>query len=123
MSDDTRVDLSPLDPERDPTRLERSARAIASRVAPSLRQRRERVPGLWEGLLGWRRPVMASAALVAVASLVVLAMPVPTTRADSVPARPLTLEEAAGLPAPLAAWVEDGRPPADGALLDVQETP
>jgi hypothetical protein len=39
------------------------------------------------------------------------------------PARPVTLEEAAGLPAPLAAWLENGTPPADAELLDVQETP
>ncbi len=120
MSDDDRIDFSALDPEADPTRLERSAHTIAARLAPSLARRRARDQTLWLQLLWWRRPVLAAGVLVAAASIAVLAMP------RSVPVRtaaPGTLAEAEGLPAPVAGWVESGRPPSNDALLGLKERP
>jgi hypothetical protein len=122
MTDDTRVDLSAVDPAADPTRLERSAHAIAARVAPTLRRRRERAPVLWLQLVDWRRPVLASAALVAVASIVVLSSPRSVT-VSVANAGPATLAEAAGVPAAVASWVESGTPPSNEVLLGVQEAP
>ena len=121
-TDEPRFDLSALDPAADSERLERSARAIAARVAPSLRRRRARPPVMWLELAQWRRPVLAAAALVAAASIVVLALP----RSGSISvasARPGTLAEAAGVPAAVASWIEIGTPPSNDALLGVQETP
>jgi anti-sigma-K factor RskA len=122
VTDDSRIDLSALDPGADPSRLDRSARAIASRVAPSLRRRRERVPALWIELAEWRRPVLAAAALVAAASIIVLAQP-PSTAVFMAGPGPATLAEAAGVPPVAASWVESGLPPSNEALLDTQEAP
>jgi hypothetical protein len=72
VNDDRRMDLGPLDPERDVARLDRAARAVAMRVAPLLAARRERPADAWGLLESWRRPVLAAAALVAVASLVTI---------------------------------------------------
>ncbi len=122
MTDDSRVDLSALDPGADPSRIDRSARTIAARVAPSLRRRRERPLALWIQLADWRRPVLAAAALVVVASIIVLASP-PATSVSAASTGPATLAEAAGLPPVAASWLESGPPPSSEALLDVQETP
>lgn len=122
MTDDSRIDLSAVDPGADPSRLDRSARTIASRVAPSLRRRRERVPPLWIELVEWRRPVLAAAALVAVASIIVLTRP-PSTTAFMASPGPGTLAEAAGVPPLAASWVESGLPPSNEALLDAREAP
>jgi hypothetical protein len=120
--DDTRMDLSALDPVRDPTRLERSASVIAARVAPSLRRRRERPPVMWLELAQWRAPILAAAGLVAVVSIVVMSSPRSTSIAVTSDS-PGTLAEAAGVPATVASWVESGTPPSNDALLGVQETP
>ncbi len=122
MIDDDRIDLSALDLDWDPTRLERSARAIAARVAPSLRRRLERPPGLWLGLAQWRRPVFAAAALVAVASIAVLTLP-RRGPAAAAGASSLTLAEAEGVPAALAGWVEGGKAPSGARLLDMEVAP
>ncbi len=120
MSDQDRIDFSALDPEADPARLERTARAVAARLALSLAGRRAHDRALWLQLVGWRRPVLAAGALVAAASIVVLAMPrvVPVKSAA-----PGTLAEAEGLPAPVAGWVESGTPPSNDALLGLRERP
>jgi hypothetical protein len=122
MTDDTRVDFTPLGADADPVRLERSARVIAARLAPSLRSRRDRAGMFWLQLAGWRRPVLAAGALVAAASVVVLAMPRPSlvTVADTGPA---TLAEAAGVPVAVAGWVESGTALSNDAWIGVQEMP
>ncbi len=129
MNDDhDRLDLSPLDPERDAARLARSRAAILSRVAPSLRARRERGPALWLELARWRAPVFAAAALLAVASIAVI-LRTPPTRTDlvatvattSTSSAPASLDEAAGLPAGVASWVETGTPPSSSNGYEVQE--
>lgn len=125
---DDRIDLSPLDPARDPQRPDRARAAILTRVAPSLRARRERGPALWLQLASWRSPVFAAAALLAVASIaVILRTPATRTSASAVVASssatsaPSSLSEAAGLPAGIASWVETGTPPSSSNGIDVQE--
>ena len=129
MNDDhDRLDLSLLDPERDAARLARSRAAILTRVAPSLRARRERGPALWLQLASWRAPVFAAAALLAVASIAVI-LRTPATRTDAVAvvtpvstaSTPSSLGEAAGLPAGIATWVETGTPPGSSNGFEVQE--
>lgn len=122
MTDDTRIDLSALDPAADPARLERSVGVIAARLAPSLRRRREPAPALWLQLAGWRRPVLAAAALVVVASVVALVSPRPTA-ISAADGGGRTLAEAAGVPAAVASWVEGGAPLSDEAVLDILGTP
>lgn len=122
MTDEPRIDLSALDPDRDSTRLERSAGAIAVRVAPSLRRRRERPPVMWLELAQWRTPILAAAGLLAVVSIVVMSSPRSTSIAVTSDG-PGTLAEAAGVPATVASWVENGTLPSNDALLGVQETP
>ena len=122
MTDDTHIDLTALDPTADPARIERSAHLIAMRVAPSLRARHERAPVVWLQLAQWRRPVLATAALVAIVSVTVLALPQSTPVAAASAGAP-TLAEAEGVPASVAGWVENGTPPSDEALLELQETP
>ena len=125
---DDRFDLSPLDPGRDPQRLARARAAILTRVAPSLRARRERGPALWLQLASWRAPVFAAAALLAVASIAVI-LRTPATRAGapaavastSAMSEPSTLGEAAGLPAGIASWVETGTPPSSSNGIEAQE--
>jgi hypothetical protein len=122
MNEESRLDLSALDPGADPTRVERCASAVAARVAPALRRRRERRPLLWLELAQWQRPVLAAAVLIAVASIFVLAAP----RRGSLPSSgmtPGTLAEAEGLPTTIASWVESGAPLSSDALLGMQETP
>jgi hypothetical protein len=122
MTDDTRIDLFPLGVDADPARLERSARAIAARVAPSLRSRRGRAPSPWVQLAVWRRPIFAGAGLVAAASIAVLVMPRPRSVAVE-SAAPATLAEAAGVPVAVAGWVEGATSLSNDVLIDVQEMP
>jgi hypothetical protein len=131
VSDDERIDLGGLDPERDAARLERSGRAIASRVAPALRARRSMQVDPWALLADWRRPVLAAAAvLVAISALAISR--VPRTAAGSATVRVATataaaantsLLEAAGLPGAVASYVEAGTPPSPSKTLDLKWTP
>lgn len=55
------VDLSPLDPERDPARWAALMDATRVRVAAALLERR-REPDPLEVMSGWARPILAAAA-------------------------------------------------------------
>ena len=59
------VDLSPLDPERDPERWRRAVQATRFRVAAVLRERERRMDPL-DVLGGWTRPILAAAAALVV---------------------------------------------------------
>ncbi len=125
MTDETRVNLSAL--RADDAALERTAANVAARIAPTLRRRRERVPLLWLGVAEWRRPVLAAAALVVIASALVILRPEPRTAAFAsasvARAASTTLAEAAGVPAPVASYLEVGTAPSGDALLGLQEAP
>jgi hypothetical protein len=54
-------------------------------------------------LMAWWRPALAAAAVVAIASAVGLVR-------DRTPARPRTVAEALGFPAPITQWMESGNP-------------
>jgi anti-sigma-K factor RskA len=133
VNDDGRFDLGALDPERDPARLDRSARTIAARLAPSLARRRAQPADAWSLLAAWRVPVLATAAAIMVVSVVTLAaLPRTHARAASAAAASVTssasstgtsLSEAAGLPGAVASWVESDAPPVPSKTLDLQVSP
>jgi hypothetical protein len=107
--DEERLDLSVLDPRRDPVRWERMVAAVVMRAAP--RALRERGP--LSVLAGWARPTMAAAAFVGVVSAALLAYSL-DRGAEERPA--LTIAESI-LPQPLDEWVADDRVPGDVDLL------
>jgi anti-sigma-K factor RskA len=137
VNDDGRLDLGALDPERDRARLDRSARAIAARLAPSLARRRARPADAWSLLAAWRTPVLATAAAIVVVSVVTLvSLPRTHARAASATVAAVTsaassataststsLSEAAGLPGAVASWVESDAPPVPSKTLDLQVSP
>jgi hypothetical protein len=131
VSDDDRIDLRALDPERDATRLDRTANAVAARVMTSLRARRARQSDPWALLADWRRPVLAAAAAIVVISTVTIVRTprsagvaaTTTTSSAATADTATTLFEAAGLPGAVASWVEADAPPRPSKTLDLQGMP
>jgi anti-sigma-K factor RskA len=110
---DDPVDLSPLDPQSDAARyaqlLDRLSRAVAGELA------RRRTRGtVWGCLAAWRRPVLATAGVVAVAATLVLAT-IPRSTATSP-----TLAEAAGVPSAWARLTAESPTPSPEALLQME---
>lgn len=62
MTDSEPIDLSPLDPERDPARWAMMADAVRLRIDAALLQR-TREPDPFAVLSGWARPILAAAAV------------------------------------------------------------
>jgi hypothetical protein len=62
LSDADRIDLSPLDPERDPAQWERFVQRTVDRVAPVLAERRSAVPLVV--IAGWVKPLLIAAVLL-----------------------------------------------------------
>lgn len=98
--DDRPIDLSPLDPEEDPWRRDRVVGGAMERVRAL--QREPAQP--WAGWLQWWRPAVAFAALTMAASGVVLASTGGGERAA-------WADAAAGVPRPVAEWMESGSLP------------
>jgi hypothetical protein len=109
--DDGRLDLTPLKP--DPERQDRTARAVLARARGTLDGRRRMRASIWGEFAAWERPLLAAAALAAVLSVAVLLRVHAPVRGGHV----ATLSERAGVPAPLAAWVDSDQPPDPAALL------
>jgi len=110
--DDDRLDLSPLRP--DPERVDRSARAVLARARGTLDGRQRMRTSVWRELPAWERPLLAAAAIAALLSIVVLLRIHPLVRDAHV----ATLSERAGVPAPIARWVESDEPADPSSLLD-----
>jgi hypothetical protein len=110
--DDDRLDLSPLRP--DPERVDRSARAVLARARGTLDGRQRLRGSVWRELPAWERPLLAAAAIAALLSIVVLLRIHPLVRDAHV----ATLSERAGVPAPIARWVESDEPADPSSLLD-----
>lgn len=113
--DERPIDFSPLDPTLDREAWERRIAALLVLAAPALvRRAAAGSPSLV--LLGWFRPALAAAAVLAVcagASLALLEGP------GAVPLEePAVAAEALRLPTPVAQWLEDDQAPsvADLAL-------
>lgn len=107
---DEPVDLSALDPTREGERYERLVSGI---VADALAARRVRP--VWEEpllvLLRWSRPLLATAAGIALAASATILY------RGAQPAPAGSLLESLGIPPVLVAWTESGRPPQLDALL------
>jgi hypothetical protein len=112
MREPERPDLSPLDPRVDVDRWERLVRRIMTRSAAELQRRQAAgVFGLFDGLLAWSRPALATAAALAALSLLALSqLKTPTL------AQPATFIRSAAIPAPMSVWLEEGQPP---SMLDL----
>ena len=110
--DDDRLDLSPLKP--DPERVDRAAGAVMARARGTLDGRRRMRGSVWREIPGWERPLLATAAIAAIVSIVVLLRVHPVVQRGHVP----TLSEQAGVPASIAACVDSDQPPDPAALLE-----
>ena len=109
MREPDRPDLSPLDPRRDPQHWEMMVRRIMARSAAEL-QRRQMAGhfGLFDGLLAWSRPALATAAALALLSLIAL------SRGET-PAM-TTFIRSPAMPVEVSVWLEQGQPP---SMLDL----
>lgn len=113
--DERPIDLTPLDPALDREAWERRIAAIMALAAPEL-ARRAAAGSPSFVLLGWFRPALAAAAVVAICAGASLALfPGP---AESPPEEEAVAAEALRLPTPVALWLEDDQAPsvADVAL-------
>ena len=113
--DERPIDLTPLDPARDREAWEGRIAAIMALAAPEL-ARRAAAGSPSFVLLGWFRPALAAAAVLAIcagAALALLGSP-----ADVPPEEPAVAAETLRLPTPVALWLEDDQSPsvADLAL-------
>ena len=95
------VDLSPLDPRRDPERWERMVSGILARAALAPR-------GPWGWLAAWRRPALAAAALISAVSLGTLWW---AERAAAPAQNGQTVVDALDVPRPVSDWIVEGRSP------------
>ncbi len=112
-TNDDRIDLSPLDPENDPERLERVVDAVLARLGPGLVADPEPMPRRIERkLAGHFGPLFAVAATAAVVTGVVLVARAPAVGEP--------IESGFGLievAAEWQAWVGDGSPDAEELLV------
>jgi hypothetical protein len=106
--DEEPIDLRPLDPTLDRERWERRIATIAALAAPELARRavsaNSASPALV--LLGWFRPALSAAAVLALCAGAALAL---LEGAVSAPAP--AMAEALRLPAPVALWLGEEQPP------------
>jgi hypothetical protein len=109
-----RIDLSPLDPAADPLAYERLIRRVMDRAAPELARRADAGPLAL--LVGWARPTLAAAAMIAALAAGALLM---TERGAT--SSPSTVVDALGVPAPAADWLETGREPDEADLVLAME--
>jgi hypothetical protein len=110
--DDGRLDLTPLKP--DPERVDRAADAVLARARGMLAGRQRMQASVWHEIPGWGRPLLATAALAALLSIVALIRVHPAAHGELV----ATLSEDAGVPAPVAAWVDSDQPPDPATLIN-----
>jgi hypothetical protein len=109
MREPERLDLSPLDPRRDTQRWEQLVRQIMARSAAELQRRQAAgMFGLFDGLLAWSRPALATAAALALLSLIALSrLEAPTMT---------TFFRSQSMPDEMSVWLEEGQPP---SILDL----
>jgi hypothetical protein len=105
--DEDPIDLTPLDPTLDAGRWERRIAAITALAAPEL-ARRAAAGSLPLVLVGWFRPALAAAAILALCAGGSLAL---FRQGDAGSSEPAVAAEALQLPAPVALWLGDDQPP------------
>lgn len=108
--DERRLDLSALDPARDPGRWRAVVGATLDRVDDVLLHRRQDPLAL---IAGWRRPLLAAAAA---ALLVLVPVEVALERRET------RVETVRGLVSLSTAWAQEGRAPTGAELLRAMDT-
>jgi hypothetical protein len=105
MREPERFDLSALDPSRDSDRWELMVRQIMWRSTAELQRRQSSaVFGLFDGLVAWARPALATAAALAAISLVAMSQfRSPTVVTET------TYFQSPDLPAQVAVMLEEGQ--------------
>ena len=106
------IDLSPLHPA--PARREAMVAAITARGLAEAAAVRSPLALV----VGWMRPTLAAAALVAAVSLGVLATAEPAARGSTAMR---TVADELNFPAPVAEWIADERTPSDADLIHALE--
>jgi hypothetical protein len=117
--DADRLDLAPLDPPADTARFERLVREVRCAATPEL-VRRQLSSTLWGQIARWRRPVLAASGLVALVSVIVLAVARPSSATSAT--SQITLVEAFGVPSQVARWVQASEKPTPGDLLCLERS-
>lgn len=122
------LDLTPLDPDRDPAWRERLVETVMTSVRHDTRVLRElhftparMEESLLSDLLAFTRPALAaafaSAALIIAVSSVAASGSARREEVQSPRVGRYPVAEALGMPEALASWVEGGRAPSTGELL------
>ena len=107
-SDDPRLDLSPLDPENDPERLDRVVQGVLQQLGPALVSGDPSISWVVTRLLARHfRPLFAAASIVAISAALALSL-----GRDQPAASPPGLSTAlVSLPSELEAWLATGAAP------------
>lgn len=108
-----RIDLGPLDPMADEDRFEEKVASIMSAAGEELATRRYRRNALGQVAV-WRRPLLAAAAIVSIASLAALATIDTGTGATDTETG---IAEAIGVPTQVAQWLRSDELPEPAELL------
>lgn len=123
--DDARIDLSPLDTLADDAALGRHVRRVRAAAAREL-ARRQSPPVLWDLIALMRRPILATAGVLAVVTLPILMSPRAATRASGVSAVPAStahvstrsaIGQALGIPEAVVEWTAEGARPGPAELV------
>jgi hypothetical protein len=112
---DRKIDLSPLDPSRDPLRWERMVRSVAARGAEAAARGRPATLALQ--LVAWARPAMAAAAALALAVWVPAWLRAGPTATTTPPSTTTPAGTAADTAARLAAWAATDESATASSLL------
>jgi hypothetical protein len=108
-----RIDFRSLDPTRDAARLDTAVASIMAAAGPELAGRRYRRNTLGQ-VAGWRRPLLAAAAVTAIVAVGTLA----TVDAEREAATSTTgIAEAIGMSEQVATWVRSDEAPDPAELL------
>ena len=114
MMDPERPDLSAFEWD-DSTRWDRMVKHIMWRSTAELERRRLAGSfGLFDGLLAWARPALATAAALTLISLYELTQQGETNSGSNLPG---AFFRSAALPGPLQTWLEAGEPPTENFIF------
>ena len=113
---DERMDLTPLDPARDPDRYERLVGAVTDAAAMELARRRLRTTAIGQ-VARWYRPMLAAAAAIAIAAVTVLTQ-VDSGETGESDAGYADLAVALGFPQGFANLIDAEAPPTTADLLE-----
>lgn len=120
--DEEPIDLRPLDPTLDRERWERRIATITALAAPALARRTAMTveTGPAQVLLGWFRPALSAAAVLALCAGAALVMLLNGSAGAPEPATP-AMTETLRLPAPVALWLGEEQPPSVADLASAMQ--